>query len=211
MIYQFSDDSFIELCNVLAAKDNNLKWIIESYGYPPMWRRAESFETLLLIILEQQVSLASAKATYKKLEDFIGLITPKKLLALTDSELKTCYFSRQKITYARHLATNIEQKKLKLSSLRLLPDDAVRSALIQIKGIGNWTADVYLMFALQRCDCFPKGDIALQKAMRELKGLDKNIPIEKIVQLAEEWAPYKTIGAYLLWHYYLSKRGDVQL
>ncbi len=211
MICQFNNDSFIDLCDVLAKRDNNLKWIIDKYGYPPMWKRDESFETLLLIILEQQVSLASARAAYKKLEDFIGLITPKKLLALTDVELKNCYFSRQKIAYTRHLATNIEKGKLNLSSLRLLPDDAVRATLMTIKGIGNWTAEVYMMFALQRSNCFPKGDIALQKAMRELKGLDKNVPIEQIVQLEEEWAPYKTIGAFLLWHFYLSKRGDVQL
>ena len=129
MIATFSEENFHELCDSLAKKDKHLKRILHQHGYPPMWRRKPNFETLIHIILEQQVSLASAKAALNKLKEKIGGITPKKLLALTDTEMKACYFSRQKIIYARHLASSIVNGELSIKKLNGLLDDEIRNEL----------------------------------------------------------------------------------
>src|ERR1700688_2926572 len=152
MIATFTQKSFQQLCNQLANKDIQLKEIIYQYGYPPMWQRKPNFETLIHIILEQQVSLASAKAALQKLKQKIGTITPKKLLELSDSELKACYFSRQKMVYARHLAQSMIDGELNIQKIITLSDDEIRNELTKIKGIGNWTVDIFLLMGLQRAD-----------------------------------------------------------
>ncbi len=172
-----------------------------------MWTRPASFQTLILTILEQQVSLASAYAAYKKLKDKIGFVTPAKILSLTDKELRACYFSRQKIIYARELANAIQSKKLKLRKLSLLHDEDLRVEMIKLKGIGHWTIDVYLMHALQRTDLFPLGDIALVNSLKEVKQLPKEISKLEMLAIAEPWRPYRTIAAMILWHAYIKKRG----
>ena len=154
---KFTAENFNELCSLLAAKDASLQSIIDQYGHPPMWTRPARFQTLVLTILEQQVSLASAYAAFKKLKERIGLVTPSKILSLSDSELRACYFSRQKIVYVRELAKAIQSKQLQLKKFGSAPDEEVRTVLKKIKGIGDWTADVYLMHALQRTDLFPSG------------------------------------------------------
>ena len=131
----------------------------------------------------------------------------QKILALTDEEMRACYFTRQKIVYARGLAKAIKTKKLVLGRLTNLPDEAIRTELKKLKGIGDWTVDVYLMHALQRSDLFPLGDIALVNSMREHKKLGKDFPKEKMLQLAEPWKPYRTVATMILWHAYIKKRG----
>lgn len=205
-INRFSEKNFQSICKELAAKDPDLSAIILRHGFPPMWKRKPNFETLIHIILEQQVSLASALAAMQKLREKLGDITPVSILLLTDIELKACYFSRQKIVYARHLAQSIISGELRLSKLKHAPDDTVRAELKKIKGIGDWTSDVYLMMALQRADLFPIGDIALVNSIKEVKNLPKHTSREALLQLAEHWKPYRTIAAFLLWHAYLSKR-----
>lgn len=207
MIKNFDTGNFQDLCDLVCEKDAAFRLIIDRYGYPPLWKRKPDFPTLILIILEQQVSLASAKAAFDKLQQYIGVITPQKMLLLSDAELRACYFSRQKIVYARDLAVRIQNKLLKLSALTAMPDDMVRMQLKQVKGIGDWTADVYLMFVLQRPDCFPQGDIALIKAIKELKQLRSATPANEIVYMSAAWAPYRTIASFMLWHFYLRKRG----
>jgi DNA-3-methyladenine glycosylase II len=205
-IQSFTKDNFKLLCEEVAKKDKALQHIINEYGYPPMWTRPANYSTLIHIILEQQVSLASAKAAFLKLKDKIGSITPHKVFALTDEQLRACYFSRQKTMYARHLAEMILQKKISLATLSLLPDDEIRNTLKQVKGIGDWTVDVYLLFALQRQDLFPTGDLAMMNAFKEVKGLSKNTPKEQVIEIAEKWRPYRSIATMLLWHYYIQKR-----
>ena len=205
-IHHFNKDNFQLLCNKLGKKDRHLSAIIKTHGYPPLWSRTASFSTLINIILEQQVSLASAKAAFLKLQEKIGHITPEKILQLTDGELKACYFSRQKIKYARHLAGAILNKELSIDTLNNLPDELIRTELKKIKGIGDWTVDVYLMMALNRCNCFPTGDIALIKSIKEVKALAAETTKEAILQIADTWKPYRTIAAYLLWHAYIIKR-----
>jgi DNA-3-methyladenine glycosylase II len=202
----FDETNFKNHCNKLAKIDAELKAIIDTHGHPPLWKRKQGFETLIHIILEQQVSLASAKAALTKLKEKIGTVTPAKILQLTDAELKACYFSRQKIVYARHLAEAIISKKLSLKKLALATDEVVRTELKKIKGIGDWTVDVYLMMVLQRCNLFPLGDIALVNSMKEVKSLPKHISKEELLMIAENWKPYRTVAAFILWHSYLSRR-----
>lgn len=187
--------------------DADLSAIISRYGYPPMWVRPATFQSLILFILEQQVSLASAYAAFKKLRKKIGFITPAKILLLSDTELRACYFSRQKIIYARELATAVKKRKLILKNLADKHEEEVRHELKKIKGIGDWTVDVYLMHCLQRTDLFPLGDIALVNSLKEVKRLPKDVSREKMLKIAELWRPYRTIAAMLLWHAYIKKRG----
>ena len=205
-ITQFNAESFRQYCDELSRNDKELKAIIAQYGYPPMWTRPSTFQTLILTILEQQVSLAAAYAAFKKLKEKIGYVTPAKILQLRDEEMRACYFTRQKIVYARELATAIQTKKISLKKLSLLPDEEVRTIMITLKGIGHWTIDVYLMHALQRTDLFPLGDIALVNSLKEVKQLPKDISKEKMLAIAEPWRPYRTIAAMILWHAYIKKR-----
>lgn len=203
----FSAANFKTICNKLATKDAGLKAIIKEFGYPPMWTRPNTFQTLILTILEQQVSLAAAYAAFKKLQEKIGYVTAAKILQLTDEEMRACYFTRQKMGYARGLAEAIVKRKINLKKLALLPDEEVRAILIQLKGIGHWTIDVYLMHALQRSDLFPLGDIALVNSLKETKALPKNISKEAMLEIAAPWKPYRTIASMILWHAYIKKRG----
>jgi len=205
----FSKENFRCLCDQLAAGDKDLGEVIRLYGYPPLWHRREGFATMVHIILEQQVSLASARAAYDRLKDKIGLITPKKILALTDEELKTCYFSRQKIVYVRHLASAIAKKELDLRSLSALSNEEIRQKLIAIKGIGHWTVEVYLMMILHRCDLFPLGDIALINSLKEVKRLPKATTRAEVELIAARWKPLRTIAAFLLWHAYICRRNMI--
>jgi DNA-3-methyladenine glycosylase II len=205
-ISAFDKTNFKKHCNKLAKTDAELKLIIDTHGHPPLWKRKPGFETLIHIILEQQVSLASAKAALHKLKEKIGSVTPQKILQLTDAELKACYFSRQKIVYARHLASAIISKQLDLKKLITSPDDIVRTELKKIKGIGDWTVDVYLMMVLQRTDLFPLGDIALVNSIKEVKNLPRHTSKEALLLIADKWKPHRTIAAFMLWHSYLCRR-----
>lgn len=203
---QFNSSNFHLICDKLSRKDRELRRIIKQYGYPPMWTRPATFQTLILTILEQQVSLASAYAAFKKLKEKIGYVTPAKLLQLSDEEMRACYFTRQKTGYARGLAEVVQSKKISLKKLSSLPDEEVRNELIKLKGIGHWTVDVYLMHALQRTDLFPLGDIALVNSLKEAKQLHPHISKEEMLEIAESWRPYRTIAAMILWHSYIKKR-----
>ena len=199
-------EHFYSICDQLASADPDLQAILSSYGYPPLWSRTPSFKTLIHFILEQQVSLASAKAALLKLEDRLGNVTPENLLLLTDEELKACYFSRQKITYARCLANAVVEKQFCFTKMAEMEDELVRIELKKVKGVGDWTADVFLMMALHRCDLFPTGDVALMKSIRQVKTLPDSAGKEEVLRVAGKWKPYRTVAAYLLWHAYLEKR-----
>lgn len=201
---QFTQENFHALCDELAAKDNHLSQILSEYSYPPFWSRPNTFETLVLTILEQQVSLASAYAAYKKLKDRLPKVTPPKLLQLTDEELRSCYFTRQKIVYVRELANAIVTKRINLKSFEEKENDLVREELIALKGIGNWTIDIYLLHALQRTDIFPIGDLALVNAIKMISG--KVLEKDEILKLSNKWKPYRSIATMIFWHYYIKKK-----
>ena len=187
----------------LISTDKVFSFIIEKYGIPPNWTRPKGFITLSQMILEQQVSLASAKAHFLKLNDYLNEFTPSNILRLTDEEMRNCQISRQKAKYLRTLSQAIKNDDIDLEKLPLLNETEIRKQLTTINGIGNWTADVYLMFCLQSKDIFPVGDIAVVNTMKELSGAQTN---DDILLLAEKWKPYRSLAVYFLWHYYLKKR-----
>ncbi|HVU98048.1 MAG TPA: hypothetical protein VHE34_22650 [Puia sp.] len=204
MSITFSRDNFQSLCDTLSEKDADLARIIGAHGYPPMWNRPNTFETLVHIILEQQVSLASALAALNKLKEMVGEVTPEAGLALSDEEWRACYFSRQKMAYVKHLAAELISGDLDLLTLEALPDNEVRARLTALKGIGNWTVDVYLIFVLQRADIFPLGDLAAVNALKRLKSFARETHRDQLLPVIDRWKPYRTIAAMLLWHFYLS-------
>ena len=189
----------------LAETDPHLHIVYEKYGPPPLWDREPGFETLLRIILEQQVSLASAKACFDKLTAKLGDVSPANVLTLSDAELKSVGFSRQKAEYSRHLAEAILDKRIDVDSLHKLPDAEVKAELIKLKGIGEWTSDIYLLMALLRPDIMPKGDIALHAAWSKLSGEPKPSS-DEFLRIAERWSPHRSTAARLLWHFYLSEK-----
>jgi len=196
--------SLLKGITYLCEVDSNLKQIVTQYGNPPLWAREPGFPTLIHIILEQQVSLASAKAAFTKLEQAVEELTPKRFIEFTDIELREFGFSRQKTRYGRILAQAIIDGELDLGELQNLEDDAVRRALIKIKGIGLWTADIYLLMALLRPDIWPAGDLALVKAVEKIKGLPKKPTSDEWMKIAAPWKPYRAVAARILWHFYLS-------
>jgi DNA-3-methyladenine glycosylase II len=203
---KFSQSNYHSLCHKLAQQDPHLASIINTHGYPPLWSRSNSFETLVHIILEQQVSLASALSALNKLRERVQEITPARILLLTNEEFRACYCSRQKTIYIKYLAEALLSGQIDLAAFDEMPDNEIRTQLIALKGIGNWTADVYLMFVLQRTDIFPIGDLAAVNALKRIKHLPVDITKEQLIAIASQWQPYRTIATMLLWHYYLSAK-----
>lgn len=192
----------------LAALDTHLAQIHGQWGYPPLWARAPGFPTLIHIILEQQVSLASALAAFVNLKRACrGVITPTKLLRFDDVEMRRIGFSRQKAGYAREMAQAIRDRRFDPEALQHLPDEAVRETLIGLKGIGRWSADVYLIMALGRPDVWPHGDLALAVAVQEVMGLANRPTYTELNEMAEQWSPWRAVAARMFWHSYLSRRG----
>jgi DNA-3-methyladenine glycosylase II len=193
----------------LGASDPALGAVVERYGAPPMWAREPGFPTLVLLILEQQVSLASAAAAYERLLARTGSpLRPAALLALTDAELLATGFSRQKTRYARALATAVEDGALDVEGLAALDDEGVERALTALPGIGPWTATIYRLMVLLRPDAWPIHDIALAQAYAEVRGLEVRPRPEEMDALAEGWRPWRAVAARILWHHYLSVRAE---
>lgn len=203
-IEAFNRENFQELCDHLASQDQDLKLILENHGYPPMWTRENTFETLVHIVLEQQVSLASALASLNKLKEKLTEITPENILKLSDEEMRECYVSRQKNNYIKGLASAIVNGEIDFEQLSKMSNDEARKTLVNLKGIGNWTVDVYLIFTLQRADIFPVGDLAAVNAIKRLKQLPPKVTKEEILEISEKWKPFRSVASMILWHYYLS-------
>jgi DNA-3-methyladenine glycosylase II len=187
----------------LVERDTVFKELHVQYGNPLVPTRPEGFQTLVKLILEQQVSLESARACYVKIEMALGEVYPQLVLSASDEVLRACGVSRQKSSYLKNLAEAILNKELVLETLSEKHPDEVRNELIQIKGIGHWTIDVYLMFCLQSPDILPIGDIALVNTLKELYGCNDKA---EMLALAENWKPYRSMATYFLWHHYLQKR-----
>jgi DNA-3-methyladenine glycosylase II len=192
----------------LTVRDTDLARVVQTYGVPPLWVREPGFPSLVYIILEQQVSLASARAAFQRLRAAASPLTPTRFLRLSDAQLKQIGFSRQKTLYTRLLAESIVKRHLHLNDLHDLSDDAARKFLIALKGIGTWTADIYLLSALRRPDIWPIGDLALAVAVQEVKRLRSRPSPERLERLSKLWRPYRAVAARLFWHAYLSKRGQ---
>lgn len=190
--------------NFLTTKDPTLKTVIDKYGFPTIQFRDQGFAAMVHIILEQQVSIASARATYRKLLDHVGEITPENILNTSDEAMRGCGISRQKTLYVKDMAQMILSGDLDFTALEHWTEVKIREKLLAIKGVGNWTIDVYLMFCLQSPDIIPLGDIAIRNAIKELYGAET---IEEMEALARDWQPFRTYASYILWHDYLCKRG----
>ena len=191
----------------LAVRDEDLAGIVARHGPPPLWDREPGFPTLLHIVLEQQVSLASAQAAFDRLRVASDPLTPARFLDLTDAELLAIGFSRQKARYGRALADAIESGALELDALSGLDDEGVHRALQAIPGIGPWTSTIYLLMVLGRPDVWPAGDMALQAAVAEVKGLGHRPDAAEMATLGAVWRPWRSVAARLFWHDYLARRG----
>lgn len=188
----------------LLNQDTIFKQISKQYGYPVQPKRPQGFQTLVLLILEQQVSIDSAKATFNKLKNAIPVFSIENVYAFSDENFRSCGVSRQKTKYIKALSEAVLSKELDLESLAFKKPELVREELIKIKGIGNWTIDIYLMFCLNSLDIIPLGDIAVVNTMKELLDIHTK---EEMEIYAQKWKPYRSVATYFLWHYYLEKRG----
>lgn len=202
-----TDSSLTMAVTELAARDPDLGRIVARFGPPPMWARDPGFPTLVHLILEQQVSLASALAAFQRLRAAAKPLTPATFLALDDAQLLAVGFSRQKARYGRALATAVLEGSLDLDGLAALDDEGVDRALTVVPGVGPWTATIYRLMVLLRPDSWPVHDIALAQAIREVRGLDVRPSPDEMHALAEGWRPWRAVAARILWHHYLSSRG----
>ena len=204
-----NEEAFFQGVRFLADRDEHLANVVKTYGQPRLWVRDPGFPTLVYIILEQQVSLASAKAAFDRLNGIVRRpLTPRRFLKLTNAELLRIGFSRQKTLYTRLLAESLSRRYFDLGDLHDLEDDAVRKMLTTFKGIGKWTADIYLLSALRRPDIWPTGDLALATAVQEVKRLRQRPSPERLEKMSATWRPWRAVAARLFWHHYLSKRGQ---
>jgi len=189
--------------DLLASQDPVFRAVLDKYGYPKVHIRDAGFAALCYIIIEQQVSIASAKATYAKLLDHLKEVTPQIILATPDEAFRGCGVSRQKTLYLKDLAQKVSSGQLDLEKLDNGPEEAIREALIQVKGIGHWTIEVYLMFCLQMPDIIPLGDVAIRSAMRDLYGLED---VAEMEAHAAQWKPFRSAASHILWQHYLGVR-----
>jgi len=196
-----------EAVSELSARDADLGGIVERHGTPPLWDREPGFPTLLHIILEQQVSLASAQAAFDRLRTAARPLTPRRFLELSDAELFAIGFSRQKARYGRALGTKVAAGELDLDELVGVDDVIVHERLQAIPGIGSWTSTIYLLMVLGRPDVWPVGDIALAESVGAVKGIGYRPNAAEMLKLGDAWRPWRSVAARLFWHDYLARRG----
>ncbi|MEC4004662.1 DNA-3-methyladenine glycosylase 2 family protein [Flavobacterium sp. SUN052] len=195
-----------EAINYLISKDETIKFILDNFGNPIIQKRQEGFASMCHIILEQQVSIASAKACYVKLESYFGTLSPIIILNATEEEIRSCGISRQKTIYLKDLASKVLSKEIDFESFAFKSEQQIREELIKIKGVGNWSIEVYLMFCLQSPDIVPLGDIAIKNTLKELYNCTT---LEEMQLISNNWKPFRTFASYTIWHYYLKKRGKI--
>ncbi|MCL4507860.1 MAG: DNA-3-methyladenine glycosylase 2 family protein [Chloroflexi bacterium] len=189
----------------LAAIDEDIAAVVKRLGQPPLWLRNPGFSTLVHIILEQQVSLASARAAYERLLARTTVLTPQAFLELDDDELKRIGFSRQKSGYVCQLARQIAAGEVDLASIQTMDDATARSNLMRVKGIGPWSAGIYLLMALGRQDIWPSGDLALATAVQQVKRLPTRPDYTELDALSAVWKPWRAVAARIFWNHYLNR------
>ncbi|HJN46480.1 MAG TPA: hypothetical protein QF572_20125 [Vicinamibacterales bacterium] len=193
--------------DALRRTDPDLAKVVARFGPPPLWSRRPGFATLVQTVLEQQVSLASGRATFGRLRDACSEITPERLAPLSEAQVRAAGVTRQKASYCLGIARQIVDGTLDLGRLGRADDTEVRRSLIEIRGVGPWTADIYLLMALGRPDVWPDGDLALATAAQQVKRLRRRPDTDRLRRLASTWAPWRAVAARILWHHYLSTRG----
>lgn len=191
-----------EVLAELGRRDVDLARAHLEAGTPALRKREPGFGTLLNIILSQQLSATAAQAIHKRLASLAGPVTPERFLALDDGSLRAIGFSRQKILYGRGLAQAIAEGRLDLARIQRMEDEEAIATIIQIKGLGRWSAEIYLLFALKRPDIWPVDDLAVTIALQRLKRLKVPPNRKRMLALAEPWRPWRSYAARLMWHYY---------
>ncbi|HYB08223.1 MAG TPA: DNA-3-methyladenine glycosylase 2 family protein [Alphaproteobacteria bacterium] len=202
MAHRFSRTVLEEMLQALGARDADLAHAHRVAGTPDLRPRTPGFATLLHIIIAQQLSTASASAIRNRLDALAEPLTPEGFLALDDSALREIGFSRQKIHYGRGLAEAIASGTLDLRRVHRMSDEDAIATITQIKGLGRWSAEIYLLFALKRPDIWPVDDLAVVVAVQRLKGLRSRPDRKRMLKIAEPWRPYRSYAARLMWHYY---------
>lgn len=188
----------------LAARDRHLASIYQIHGTPPMWARRPGFSTLLRIVLEQQVSLVSARAMFARLQSNIDPFTPEAFIESGEAYLRSLGVTRQKAHYCVQVAQAFTNGHL--DKIVRMNDEDAHAALVSIKGVGPWTANIYLLMALRRPDIWPDGDVALATAVGKLRKMSPRPAFTELAQIAESWRPYRSVAARMLWQYYLAER-----
>lgn len=210
VVERFDETTFKEACILLMAEDSSLRHLVERWGLPDFWNRRPGFETLALLVLEQQVSLESGAAMYRRLAGLIGHVTPENVTAAGEHRLRSIGVTRQKTTYLLDLAQRIIDGILDLDRLETQSITEARSVLLAVRGIGPWTADAYLLSASRRPDMWPVGDRALQVGVGETLGTSSTPTADELESIGEPWRPIRAAAARMIWHGYLSKRGRVE-
>ena len=201
-----TESSLADSVSLLARMDDDLARLLKAHGTPPLWDRRPGFVTLLRIILEQQVSLISADAMYRRLCEHVEPLTHAKILALGADYLRSFGVTRQKASYFVNVARAIESGELDFDRVGQANDEKAIAMLTSVKGIGPWTAKIYLLMALCRPDVWPVGDIALATAVKNLKGWQIRPTQAELSEIALAWRPHRAAAARLLWHYYLNEQ-----
>lgn len=212
MALQLTTDSLAKGVAELSKRDPHLAAVVARHGAPPLWDRPPGFQTLVQIILEQQISLSAGRAAYGRLERLAGEVTPERVAVLSEADLRGAGLTRQKSAYIRGLAQAIVAREFDPDGLAALDDDGARAALIKLRGVGAWTANIYLLMALGRADIWPSGDLALVAAIREVKRMRSLPSSDRIGVITRAWSPWRAVAARVLWHHYLStprRRGKV--
>jgi DNA-3-methyladenine glycosylase II len=205
-IVRLTEADLERAAELLAARDPALRKILTAHGPPPMWERKPGFPTLIHIILEQQVSLASAAAIYRRLQESIVPFRPERFVEIGSVGLKALGLTRQKTEYCLHLAQSVVDKRISLTRIARLEDELAKTSLLQLKGIGSWSADIYLLMALRRADVWPSGDLALALTIKRLRKLDYTPSHDEMMKRAERWRPFRSVAARMLWQSYLAER-----
>jgi DNA-3-methyladenine glycosylase II len=206
--HPLTPQTFVQGLTELTARDAHLAAIVNRLGPPPFWRRRPCFATLVRIILEQQVSLASARAVFERLRTGVVPFSAANFRRRERDHLKKAGLTRQKQAACLALAEAVASGRLRLEALTAMTDNDARRALLQVKGIGPWTADIYLLMALRRPDIWPRGDLALNKALSALKTPGRRPSDAALAEVAEAWRPWRAVAARVLWHGYLAERGQ---
>lgn len=203
-----TDDGVARAAKLLARRDKDLASVLKQYGPPPLWGRKPGFATLVQIILEQQVSLASAAALYRRLNKSVVPFRPNRMLLMGEPHLRSMGLTRQKTAYCLHLSELLCEKRLNLNQLSRLSDEDAKSRLMEVKGIGSWSAHIYLLMALRRPDVWPANDLALAVAVKHLKKLNSKPDPDELLKLAEPWRPFRSVAARMLWQHYLARQKE---
>ena len=194
----------------LARNDRQVAGALERFGYPELRRRPPGFETLLRAIVFQQISIHAAAAIWKRIEAAVVPLTAAAYCVVSDDVVRACGFSRQKLLYARSLAELVASGEVPLEALDQMDDEDAIEQLVKITGVGRWTAEVYLMFALGRRDMWPADDLGLIVGMQRLKSLRKRPDRKRMLRLGETWRPRRSAAAHLLWHYFHKTQDEMR-